>query len=151
MTTVPGNGLYTPALASGEAARQYADIFGALGVPVERVSDTPGDAAIRKLLRSVMVKGLAALVVEAMRAGERAGCSQWLWENLAGQIEKADAAFVARLVNGTGKHATRRLHEMQACAALLEELGVDPVMTGGTVESLRRVPAEGVPELPSGN
>lgn len=145
MTTVPGHGLRTPSLASGDGASRYVEIFRDLDVPVERVSDVPGDAAIRKLLRSVVVKGLAALVIEAMRAGEKAGCGEWLWENLAKAITKADEDFVARLVNGTEKHAIRRLHEMEASATLLEELGVDPVLTRGTVENLRRVPAEGVP------
>jgi 3-hydroxyisobutyrate dehydrogenase-like beta-hydroxyacid dehydrogenase len=148
MTTVPGNGLRTPSLASGEGATRYVELFRRLGVPVERVSDVPGDAATRKLLRSVMVKGLAALVIEAMRAGEKAGCQEWLWKNLSAAIRDADEAFVARLVRGTGKHAIRRLHEMEASAALLEELGVDPVLTRATVESLKRVPGEGIPELP---
>jgi len=149
MTTVPGNGLRTPALASGAGASRYVEIFGELGVPVEHVSDTPGDAATRKLLRSVMVKGLAALVIEAMRAGDKAGCRDWLWQNIAAAIRDADEAFVARLVNGTEKHAIRRLHEMEACASLLEELGVDPVLTRATAESLRRLPSEGIPNVPS--
>jgi 3-hydroxyisobutyrate dehydrogenase-like beta-hydroxyacid dehydrogenase len=148
MTTVPGHGLRTPSLASGDGASRYVKIFGDLGVPVERVSDIPGDAATRKLLRSVMVKGLAALVIEAMRAGDKAGCREWLWEEMAQAISDADEAFVARLVNGTEKHAVRRLHEMEASAALLKELGVDPVMTRATVENLRRVPVEGVPDIP---
>jgi 3-hydroxyisobutyrate dehydrogenase-like beta-hydroxyacid dehydrogenase len=133
MTTVPGHGLKTPALAAGEGASRYVDLFGSLGVPVEQVGDEPGDAAQRKLLRSVMVKGLAAVAIEAMRAGEKAGCGDWLW--------------VARLVRGTERHAERRLHEMEACAAMLEELGVDPLLTRATVESLRRIPEDRVPQI----
>ncbi len=37
---------------------------------------------------------------------------------------------------------------MEASAVLLEELGVDPLMTRSTVERLRRVFEEGVPEPP---
>jgi Domain of unknown function (DUF1932) len=97
-----------------------------------------------------MMKGLAALVIEAMRAAEVAGLPEWLWGNLVDEITAADGAMLARLVRGTGTHSVRRLHEMEACQALLEELGVEPVMTRSTVENLRRVPAEGVPTLPSG-
>ncbi len=32
---------------------------------------------------------------------------------------------------------------------MLESLGVDPLMTRATVESLRRVLADGVPEVPA--
>jgi 3-hydroxyisobutyrate dehydrogenase-like beta-hydroxyacid dehydrogenase len=150
MTTVPGYGLRTPSLASGEGASRYVELLGDLGVPVERVSEMPGDAATRKLLRSVIVKGLAGLLIEAIRAAEKAGCSEWLWENFARQFEIGDEDLLVRLVKGTEKHAKRRLHEMEACAALLEELGIDPLMTRGTVENLRRVPAEGIPDVPPG-
>lgn len=149
MTIVPGNGLGTPALAAGAGAERFVRIFAPLGMPVEAISGVPGDAATRKLLRSVMMKGLASLVVEAMRAGYAAGCEEWLWDNLAGQLTAADEKVLSRLLTGTGVHALRRLHEMEASMALLEELGVDPVMTRSTVESHRRVLDEGVPPVPA--
>jgi 3-hydroxyisobutyrate dehydrogenase-like beta-hydroxyacid dehydrogenase len=117
-------------------------------MPVTRISSQAGDAATRKLLRSIMMKGLAGTVIEAMRGAERAGCADWLWENLAAEITRADARLLSRLVRGTGRHAARRLHEMEAAAALLADLGVDPVMTRATVENLRRVPEEGLPPIP---
>lgn len=148
MSTVPGKGLRTPALAAGTGAAEFVRVFNALGMPVALVSDNPGDAATRKLLRSVAIKGLASVVIEAMRAAERAGCADWLWANLAEEITRADAAFLSRLVRGTGIHAVRRLHEMEASRDLLVALGVDPVLTRATVENLRRVPGEGLPEIP---
>jgi 3-hydroxyisobutyrate dehydrogenase-like beta-hydroxyacid dehydrogenase len=148
MAVVRGNGLRAPALVSGDGADRYVAFMSSFGVPVESVGPTAGDAATRKLLRSVMMKGLAALVIEAMRAAGEVGLEEWLWGNLVDEITAADEVLLARLVKGTGVHAVRRLHEMQACQSLLESLGVDPVMTRSTVESLRRVPAEGVPIVP---
>jgi hypothetical protein len=52
------------------------------------------------------------------------------------------------MIEGTAPHAVRRLHEMEAAAELLADLGVDPVMTRSTIESLRRVPTDGLPRLP---
>ena len=148
MATVPGKGLRTPALVSGSGSERFASTFAPPGMPVTDIGGNAGDAATRKLLRSVMMKGLAALVIEAMRAGHAAGCADWLWSNLAGEITAADEALLARLVLGSGPHAVRRLHEMEASVALLEELGIDPVMTRSTVESLRRIPAQGLPVIP---
>ena len=148
MGTVPGRGLRTPALAAGDGAARFVETFTGLGMPVSRVSDQAGDAATRKLLRSVMMKGLAGTVIEAMRGAEKAGCADWLWANLAEEITRADARLLSRLVRGTGQHAARRLHEMEAVALLLTDLGVDPVMTRATVENLRRVPVEGLPPIP---
>ena len=128
MTLVPGNGLRTPALAAGPASERFVSIFKPLGMPVEAISQVPGDAATRKLLRSVMMKGLASLVIEALRAGYAAGCADWLWNNMAEQLTAADEKMLARLVSGTGVHALRRLHEMEASMSLLQDLDVEPVM-----------------------
>jgi len=148
MGTVPGRGLRTPALAAGDGATRFVESFAGLGMPVSSVSEQAGDAATRKLLRSVMMKGLAGTVIEAMRGAEKAGCADWLWSNLAEEITRADARLLSRLVRGTGQHAARRLHEMEAVASLLIDLGVEPVMTRATVENLRRMPEEGLPPIP---
>lgn len=148
MTIVPGYGLKTPALASGPGAERFVSLFSPLGMPVEAISAIPGDAATRKLLRSVMMKGLASLVVEAMQAGHAAGCADWLWKNMAEQLTVANEKMLSRLITGTGVHALRRLHEMEASMALLEELGVDPIMTRSTVRSHEMVLEKGVPEIP---
>ena len=148
MSIVPGNGIRLPALASGTGAHRFVTAFRPLGMDVEAVAGPAGLASTHKLLRSVVMKGLAALVIEAVEAAAAAGCSDWLWANLAAEIDKADGPFLARLVKGTGQHAVRRLHEMEASAELLRELGIKPVMTDSTVETLRRVPAKGVPVVP---
>ena len=148
MGTVPGRGLRTPALASGPGAERYVALVTDLNVPVARIAGDAGNAATRKLLRSVMMKGLAALMIESMWAAEQAGCAEWLWKDLAKEISAADEALLSRLVHGTLTHAKRRLHEMRACEDLLNELGQDPVMTHATVESLKRVLSIGIPEIP---
>jgi 3-hydroxyisobutyrate dehydrogenase-like beta-hydroxyacid dehydrogenase len=148
MSIVPGNGLRTPALATGPAAAALEAVLAPLGMPIEAVGEQAGDAATRKLLRSVVIKGLAALLIEAMHAADAAGCADETWQNLVDQFTAADGPFLRRMVEGTDPHAVRRLHEMEAAAELLADLGVDPVMTRATVENLRRVPIEGLPRLP---
>jgi 3-hydroxyisobutyrate dehydrogenase-like beta-hydroxyacid dehydrogenase len=148
MSIVPGNGLRVPALVSGRGADRFVAAMAPLGMPVTSIGGEAGDAATRKLTRSVMMKGLAAVVIESLRAGEAAGCADWLWDNLRDELAGADERFLARLVQGTGQHAVRRLHEMEAARDLLDELGIDALMTRSTIESLRRTPAEGVPAPP---
>jgi 3-hydroxyisobutyrate dehydrogenase len=147
MAPVPGRGLRTPALASGTGAADYATVMRRLDVPVELIEGGPGEATTRKLLRSVTMKGLAAVVIEALRAAEAADLSDWLWGDLVAELTAADEGLLVRLVEGTGVHAARRVHEMEACAAMLESLGVDPVMTRATVEALRGVGVLGVPKV----
>lgn len=147
MTTVPGLGVAVPSLASGSAADDYVRLMAPFGAVVEAIGPEPGVAATRKLLRSVVMKGLAGLVIEAMRAAHAAGEAEYVWGNIVHQLTVTDETFVRRLVEGTGVHHVRRLHEMEASADLLRELGIDPVMTDATVEHLRRIADHGVPPL----
>ena len=148
MATVPGRGLRTPALASGPGAERYITTMSPYGISLEAISTTPGDAATRKLLRSVFMKGLAAVVIEAMSAAEAAGQSAWLWRNLVDEVTAAGAPLLSRLVGGTSIHAERRLHEMEASAQLLADLGVDASMTRAVVASLQLVIRDGMPAIP---
>lgn len=126
MAPVPGRGLRTPALVSGSGAERFAETIGALGMPVEVVGPEPGQAAVRKLLRSVFMKGLAASAIEALSAAGAAGCEDWLREEIATVLDGADAALLERLETGSRKHAARRVHEVRDASALLRELGIQP-------------------------
>jgi 3-hydroxyisobutyrate dehydrogenase-like beta-hydroxyacid dehydrogenase len=150
MSPVSGKGLRTPALASGPSARAFITTMGPLGMPVEHAGDEPGMAATRKLLRSVVVKGLTAVVIEAMQAAEAAGLAPETWDDISSQLATADEGFIRRLVAGTGRHAARRVHEMDAATELLADLGVEPIMTRATAARLHGVEAgaSSVPSLP---
>jgi 3-hydroxyisobutyrate dehydrogenase-like beta-hydroxyacid dehydrogenase len=120
---VPARGLGTPALASGDAARRFTELVRPLGMPVEVVGSEPGEAAGLKLLRSVFMKGLAASVLESVEAAKARGAEEWLRREIADVIGEP---LLARLLSGSVAHAGRRLDEMTAAAAYLEELGVEP-------------------------
>ncbi|HEX6237673.1 MAG TPA: DUF1932 domain-containing protein [Acidimicrobiales bacterium] len=150
MAPVPGTGLRTPALASGPAAGDLVALLASHGMPVEHAGDEPGRAATRKLLRSVAAKGLTAVIIESLRAAEAAGLADETWENVTALLASADEALVRRLVAGTGIHAGRRVHEMEAAAELLADLGVEPTMTRATLAQLRQIAGDpgGLPDLP---
>lgn len=145
MGTVPGRGLTTPSLASGPGAASYAEIVNGLGGRVEVLGDRPGDAAARKLLRSVATKGFTAVLMESLEAAAAHGEAEWMWTHLVEFVTTADEALMQRLIEGTPKHIDRRLVEMESARAFLESLDVDPAMTRSTVEVLRRVKDKGPP------
>lgn len=126
MAPVPGNGLRTPALVSGPGAGAFAERIGGLGMPVEVLGDEPGEAAARKLLRSVFMKGLAAACIESLRAAQAAGCEPWLHDEIAAVLTGADDQLLDRLLTGSERHAARRVSEMRDAQELLAELGVQP-------------------------
>ncbi len=130
---VPDRGIRAPALASGVGARAFADLFEPLGMPVDVISAEAGDAAALKLVRSVFMKGLAASVVESMQAAEVAGHAGWLEEEIASMIGRP---FLERALEGSRKHAARRVDEMEAARELLLELGVEPRIAAASAAQL---------------
>ena len=130
---VPMQGIRTPALASGDGAARVAALVRPLGMPVDVVGDEPGDAAGLKLVRSVFMKGLAATVLESLEAARVRGAEDWLRAEISGVIGEP---LLDRLVAGTVTHARRRLDEMEATVAYLEELGVEPRVSRATADLL---------------
>ena len=137
---IPARGLFAPVLASGAAARSFADLFTPLGVPVAVVSDAAGDAAALKLVRSVFMKGLAAAVVESMQAAEAIGQAAWLEREIEALIGRP---FLERALEGSRKHAARRVDEMEAASELLLELGVEPLVATASAAQLAGLAASG--------
>jgi 3-hydroxyisobutyrate dehydrogenase-like beta-hydroxyacid dehydrogenase len=142
MSPVPGKGLHTPMLAAGPAAGRFADAFRGLGARVEVLPGPPGTAAARKLVRSVFYKGLAAAVIESLRAAEAAGCGEWIRDNIRHELASASAATLDRLEQGSIRHARRRADEMAAAGELLREFGVAPRVAGASEGWLRQLLAE---------
>lgn len=139
MAPVLGRGVRTPALASGPGAPLFARVMVGFGMPVTLLDSEPGAAAARKLLRSVFVKGMTAALGEALAAGERMGCAEWLAGDIGRTLDEADGAFAERLLQGSHQHAERRMHEMHAAAEMLDELGVEPRVALASEEWLREL------------
>ena len=137
---IPQHGLRAPVLASGAGAVAFAELFEPLGMAVEVLSERAGDAAALKLVRSVFMKGLAAAVVESMQAAEIAGHADWLAKEIAGMIGQP---FLERALQGSRKHAARRVDELEAACDLLVELGVEPRIASASAAQLAELTADG--------
>jgi 3-hydroxyisobutyrate dehydrogenase-like beta-hydroxyacid dehydrogenase len=142
MAPVPHRGVGTPALASGAGAFEFARLFRPLGMPVDVIEGGAGAAATRKLVRSVFMKGLAAAALESLQAAERAGCAAWLRAEIAGVLDGPGEPLLTRLLEGSGRHAARRVLELQGACELLVELGVEPRVAGSAAAWLQDLAAE---------
>lgn len=139
--------LATPLLLSGPGAAAGAERLAALGFTnVRVVGDAVGRASSIKMLRSVMVKGVEALTAECLIACERAGVTDEVLGSFGdGWAASADYRLDRMLV-----HGARRAAEMAEVAKTLEALGVEPLMTRGTVSRHERIGALGIAEPPAG-
>ncbi|WP_346958542.1 DUF1932 domain-containing protein [uncultured Arthrobacter sp.] len=132
----------TPLMVSGPGSPAVEALLAPLGADVQIVAGEPGVAMAHKLLRSVLMKGLASVVVEAVTAGRAAGLEDWIRAQIAGQLAGDGQAVIDRFLTGTAKHALRRSREMQDTAGYLSELGVPGEMTTAAATALGRMAAD---------
>lgn len=129
----------TPLMVSGPGSPAVAELLRPLGVVVEIVEGEPGAAMAHKLLRSVLMKGLAAVVVEAVTAGQAAGLEDWIRGQIANQLAGDGQAVIDRFLTGTVRHALRRSREMQDTETYLSTLGVPAEMTAASAAAHARI------------
>lgn len=138
MGSVDLYGAAVPLYTSGSGAARFAETFGPLGFRIEVAGADAGTAAAVKMLRSVVTKGMEALLVEALTAATLAGVRD---ETMRGLCASMDATtfskFLDMCVRSDVLHAERRAVEMDGVAAGLRELGFDPVMTTATAARLK--------------
>jgi len=132
-------GMAVPLLVSGPHALAAQPLLEALGFSnIRVVGDEVGRASAIKMIRSVMVKGLEALSWECAAAAQAAGVFDEVMASLdASEKTVGWAERVAYNRERMETHGLRRAAEMEESAKTLQGLGVEPVMTRGTVERQR--------------
>ncbi len=119
-----------PLLVSGADAAVARAALVALGFT--NVRALPGDvgrASSVKMIRSVMIKGVEALTAEMMQGAAAAGVAAEVLASLGPDWDKKAAYNLERMAT----HGARRAAEMEEAAKTLVTLGIDPVMTRGTI------------------
>ncbi|MCA9960046.1 MAG: NAD(P)-dependent oxidoreductase [Anaerolineales bacterium] len=137
MAPVPPKGLGTPVYASGSGAALFAAKMSPLGMPVTVLDGEAGNAATHKLIRSIMYKGVAAVVMECLEAAEVLHMGDYARAQMMTMLR--DELMIDRLVDGSKKHARRRIHEMEAVVELLDSIGVSAFTSRASVEKLKEV------------
>ncbi len=130
MAGVPPYQHKVPMLLAGEAASDLIEIMAPMGMAMEDFGPELGRAAAAKMFRSVMVKGMEALLQECVLAAERYGVSGRVLESIADGYPGIDWKELANhLIGRTAIHGERRAHEMEEVAETLKSLGIEPMMS----------------------
>ncbi|QDL37236.1 DUF1932 domain-containing protein [Rhodoferax sediminis] len=129
MGAVSIHGHHTPLLASGAGAASLADSLAPLGFVVQVMPDSaPGDAMALKLVRSVLTKGMDAVITECLLVAQALGLREALLANIGDLDSSRLSELMAMFIGTHAPHAQRRLHEMDAVASALQGLGVPLIM-----------------------
>ena len=135
MTSVPPYGIKVPMLLGGAQAQALAAALNAWGMEAKAVSDRLGVASAIKMSRSVMIKGLEALVIESYATARRYGVEDHVLPTLQETFPGIDwaqqgAYFFSRVV----QHGKRRAEEMREAANTVREAGFEPFMASATAD-----------------
>lgn len=134
MGPIPPVGHRAPMLLGGPAAAEFQRLFGPLGMRLEIVAeDRVGSAAAVKMFRSVVYKGLEALLLECVLGAAQFGADQRVFASLAESLPGVDWPKLADYMIGrVVVHAERRAREMEEVARTLQAAGVEPFMAEAT-------------------
>lgn len=139
MAAVLQPGIRVPILAGGPAAQEAAQRLNALGMNLTPVASEYGRASAIKLCRSIMIKGIEALMVDCARATRHWNVEREVFGSLTetfpsiGWPELADA-----MAERVATHGVRRAAEMREAAEMLAEMGLVPELARAVAEAQER-------------
>ena len=147
MSPIAPAGIASPMLLGGPHAAAFLPLGRALGFHGASVfSEVIGPASAAKLCRSVIVKGMEALLAESLLAARRYGVEQAVLESLDGTLPAGDWRSLSRyMIARSLQHGRRRAAEMREAAVTVREAGVDAL----DEQRLRRAPGLGCQRQPS--
>jgi 3-hydroxyisobutyrate dehydrogenase-like beta-hydroxyacid dehydrogenase len=141
MAPVRPAALGVPLLLAGAAAQAAREALTELGFSnLHVVGDEVGRASAIKMIRSVMIKGIEALTAEMMLAAEAAGVTEEVLASLdASERQLPWCNRAAYNLERMRSHGLRRAAEMEEVAKTLQSMGVEPVMSRGTIRRQREM------------
>jgi 3-hydroxyisobutyrate dehydrogenase-like beta-hydroxyacid dehydrogenase len=129
MSPVPPNLHRSPMLLGGKAALAFAAVMTPYGMRLQVISESVGTAAATKMFRSIIVKGLEALMLECVLAAAPYGADERVFSSLSESFPGIDWQKLANyMVSRVVIHGERRAREMEEVAETLQSLGIEPIM-----------------------
>ena len=130
MTPFPPKRIASPMLLGGPHAEDFLAHAEGLGFSGRVVSPDIGIASATKMCRSVMIKGIEALLTESMLSARHYGVEKDVLASLSDLLPVGDWEKLARyMISRSLEHGTRRAEEMREVAKTVREAGIDPLMS----------------------
>ncbi len=135
MTSVPPYRIRVPLLLGGPHAAALLPLLAAMGFAPRQVSTAIGVASATKMCRSVMVKGLEAMVIESFTTARAYGVEAEVISSLVETFPGIDwevqaSYFFQRAI----EHGRRRSEEVREVAVTVGDIGLVPHSAAGTAE-----------------
>lgn len=135
MTPFPPRRIASPMLLGGPYAADFLKQASGLGLSAKVFSTEYGKASATKMCRSVIIKGVEALVTESLLSARHYGVEGDVLGSLSDLLPVGDWNRLATYLIGRSlEHGKRRAEEMREVAETVAEAGIEPWMTRACVE-----------------
>jgi 3-hydroxyisobutyrate dehydrogenase-like beta-hydroxyacid dehydrogenase len=135
MTAVPPHRIKSPMLLGGPDAAAFLEMAAPLGFNARVYSPEIGKASAVKMCRSVMIKGMEALITESLLSARRLGVEKDVLASLGETLPVPDwEAFARYMMTRSLQHGRRRAEEMREVARTVSEAHVQPLMSRSIAE-----------------
>lgn len=139
MAPVKRPGLAVPILAGGPAAAEAAQFLNTLGMNLTPVATEFGRASAMKLCRSIMIKGLEALMVDCAAACDAFDVRREVFASLAETFPSIDwNALAENMRERVATHGIRRAAEMREAGEMLADIGLDGALAHAVAGAQQR-------------
>jgi 3-hydroxyisobutyrate dehydrogenase-like beta-hydroxyacid dehydrogenase len=137
--------------ASGPGATTFAKVFGQLNQEVTVLSEIPGDAAARALIRTLFRNGMAEVLSDTLWAAESLGIQDSVWDGIQNEFSSMNADSAQALIDDAAHNFKRHQIAMQDVVELLAITGYESTMiapiqfTHGRIMHGKKVPFSQAP------
>ena len=143
---LPNYGHKVPMLASGQGAEKWASLMTPFGMKITPIPGHAGSASSIKLVRSVFMKGLEALLVETFLFARKSGAEKVVLDSLAETLKVPFQNTASRMISADLVHAERRAFEVGESVELMKEMKIDPIMAEAIIKRLKKSASLGTRE-----
>ena len=136
MSPIAPKRIASPVWLGGPHARAFLPLAQWLGFAGAKVySDAIGEASAAKMCRSVIIKGMEALLAESLLTARRYGVEDAVLGSLQDLFPVRDWRALARyMISRSLQHGHRRAEEMREAVRTVAEAGFEPWMSRGSAE-----------------
>jgi 3-hydroxyisobutyrate dehydrogenase-like beta-hydroxyacid dehydrogenase len=139
MAAVLQPGIRVPILAGGPAAEVAAAWLNKLGMNITPVASEYGRASAIKLCRSIMIKGIEALILDCASASRHWGVEREVYGSLGQTFPSIAWSDLAdAMTERVATHGIRRAAEMREAAEMLAEISREPKLARAVADAHER-------------
>jgi 3-hydroxyisobutyrate dehydrogenase-like beta-hydroxyacid dehydrogenase len=133
MAPVAPYGHAVPMLLGGPHAETFAALMRPFGMRLDPLAGEIGTAAAVKMCRSIVVKGLEAILCECVLGAGAYGADEQVFASLQESFPGLEWRTLADYtMNRLVVHGERRAREMEEVAETLRAMGIEPIMAEAT-------------------